>query len=72
MTPVQVTVALLALVAISLHVLFMRRLQLRCPEEWHLLGSPNPYLANDIRTSWRVTNYVMSGGFRQLPEVSLV
>src|SRR6266404_6037065 len=72
MNPLEATVALLAVVGISLHVLFMRRLQLRCPQEWQRLGSPNPYLANDVRTSWRLTKYVLSGRFRQLPEASVV
>jgi hypothetical protein len=72
MTPIQVIVLAFAIVGIALHITLFRRLQLRCPDEWQRLGSPNPFLPNDVRTGWRLSKYVMRCGFRHLPETSLV
>jgi hypothetical protein len=72
MTPIQAVLLGFVIVAIPLHMMFFRRLQLRCPKEWQRLGSPNPFLPNDARTGWRLTKYVMGAGFKHLPETSLV
>jgi hypothetical protein len=72
MTPIQASVAALAVLGISLHIWFMRRLQLECPDEWERLGSPNPFLPNDMKTGWRLTKYVMRGAFETLPEKRVV
>jgi hypothetical protein len=70
--PISAVLLGFAVVGIGLRIISFRRLQLRCPEEWQRLGSPNPFLPNDARTGWRLTKYVMRGGFRHLPETSLV
>ena len=72
MSTVAVIVAALAAVGISLHIWFMRRLQVQCPDEWERLGSPNPFLPNDMKTGWRLTKYVMRGAFETLPDRRVV
>jgi hypothetical protein len=72
MSTIGISVAALAALGISLHILFMRRLQLQCPDEWERLGSPNPFLPNDARTGWRLTKYVMGGAFESLPDKGVV
>lgn len=72
MTPIAAVVAAFAVAGILVHITFFRRLQVRCPDEWQRLGSPNPFLMNDMRTGWRLTRYVMSGEFRKLPEMNVV
>ena len=72
MTPLQTSVLVLAIIGISLHIWFMRRLQLLCPDEWERLGSPNPFLPNDMKTGWRLTKYVMRGAFETLPDKRVV
>jgi hypothetical protein len=72
MSPIGIGVAALAVIGISLHILFMQRLQLQCPDEWVRLGSPNPFLPNDARTGWRLTKYVMRGAFETLPDKRVV
>jgi len=55
MSPIGISVAALAIVGISLHIFFMRRLQLLCPDEWERLGSPNPFFSfcrTMLRTGW--------------------
>jgi hypothetical protein len=69
---IAVSVAALAVLGIALHIFFMRKLQLQCPDEWERLGSPNPFLPNDPQTSWRLTKYVMSGAFETLPDRGVV
>jgi hypothetical protein len=72
MTTIGLSVAALALLGISLHIIFMRRLQFQCRDEWQRLGSPNPFLPNDLQTGWRLTKYVMGGAFESLPDKSVV
>jgi len=72
MSTIGLSVAALAVVGISLHILFMRRLQLQCRDEWERLGSPNPFFPNDAQTGWRLTKYVMSGAFETLPNTRVV
>jgi hypothetical protein len=69
---IAVSVAVLAVLGIALHIFFMRKLQLKCPDEWERLGSPNPFLPNDPQTSWRLTKYVMGGAFETLPDKGVV
>jgi hypothetical protein len=72
MTPIQVTLAASAIVGISLHILFIRRLQQRCPDEWERLGSPNPLLPNNLQTGWRLTKYVLGGAFEHVSHKGVV
>ncbi len=65
-------VGALAVLGIALHMFFMRKLQLQCPDEWERLGAPNPFLPNDPQTSWRLTKYVMGGAFKALPDKRVV
>src|SRR4051794_23488909 len=72
MSTIAVALAALAAIGISLHIVFMRRLQLYCPDEWERLGSPKPFSPNDAKTGWRLTKYVMRGAFETLPDKRLV
>lgn len=65
-------VAVFAIVAIAIHMMFFRRLQLRCPEEWERLGSAKPFLPNDVRTGRVLTNYIMRGRFAHIRDHGVV
>lgn len=62
----------LALIGMSLYMIFFRKLKQEDPDEWITLGSPNPYLPSDVRLSWSTTMYILRGGFEHLPKKNLV
>ena len=70
-TIVAVSVAVLAVLGISLHIFFMWRLQLQCPNQWKCQARLNPFLPNDPQTRC-LTKYVMSGAFQTLPDKGVV
>ena len=53
-------------------MLFFYRLRLRCPAEWERLGSPDPFLPEDVATGWRLTKYIMRAGFGHLEDRGLI
>lgn len=71
MISLHTAVMLLALLGIGLNLLFLRWLQLRCPDEWERLGSPS-IIVQDMSTGWRLTKYILGGHFRHLDEASVV
>jgi hypothetical protein len=71
MTPAAIFIGL-AIVGIALHILFFYRLRRDCRQEWARLGSPNPFLPNDIRTGWEIAKYILTGCFERLPDKKLV
>jgi hypothetical protein len=62
----------LAAIGIALHILFFYRLKRDCHSEWVRLGSPNPFLPNDVESSRIITKYILRGYFERLPNKGLV
>jgi hypothetical protein len=61
-----------AVVGIALPMLFLRRVQMRCPADWERLGLLSPILPHDVRTGWRLTKYIMRGRFAHLEDRGLI